>query len=113
METIKDYNGEHVFIGNPDNDEEAKEVMDRIKKEAYAVGKVWAYKSNEGFGALIDFKDIINNTPKDIRAAVLFHLLEVMAGNVAAALDMPILKVLGVINTKIIAEELQRIKEEK
>lgn len=113
METIKDYNGEHVFIGNPDNDEEAKEVMDRIKKEAYAVGKVWAYKSNDGFGALIDFKDIFNNTPKDIRTEAFFHLLEAIAGNVAAALDMPILKVLGVLNTKIIAEELQRIKEEE
>lgn len=113
METIKDYNGEHVFTGDPDNDEEAKELTERIKKEAYAVGKVWVYKTNEGFGALIEFKDIINNTPKDTRPNVLFHLLEVIARNVADALDMPILKVLGVLNTKIIAEELQRIKEEE
>lgn len=113
MKTLKDYNGEHVFIGDPDNDKEAKEVMDRIKKEAYAVGKVWAYKSNDGFGAMIDFKDILNNTPKDIRLGFLFHLLEVLTGNVAAALNMPILKVLGVLNTKIIVEELQRRKEEK
>lgn len=113
MEAIKDYNGEHVFIGDPDNEEEAKELTERIKKEAYAVGKVWVYKSNEGFGALIEFKDIINNTPKDIRAAVLFHLLEVIARNVADALNVPLLKVLGVLNTKIIAEELQRIKEEE
>lgn len=113
MKTLKDYEGEHVFIGNPDNDEEAKEVMDRIKKEAYAVGKVWAYKSNDGFGAMIDFKDILNNTPKDIRLEFLFHLLEVLTGNVAAALNMPILKVLGVLSTKIIVEELQRRKEEK
>lgn len=113
METIKDYNGEHVFTGDPDNDEEAKELTERIKKEAYAVGKVWVYKSNEGFGTLIEFKDIINNTPKDIRPNVLFHLLEVIARNVADALGVPLLKVLGVLNTKIIAEELQRIKEEE
>lgn len=113
METIKDYNGERVFTGDPDNDREAKELTDRIRKEAYAVGKVWIYKSNDGFGTLIEFRDIIDNTPKDIRAALLFHLLEVIARNVADALDVPLLKVLGVLNTKIIAEELQRTKEEE
>lgn len=113
MEAIKDYNGEHVFIGDPDNDKEAKEVMDRIKKEAYAVGKVWAYKRSDGFGALIDFKELINSTPEEIRPGVLLHLLEVIAGNVASALKMPTVQVLSVINTKIIAEAMQRQKEEE
>lgn len=113
MEAIKDYNGEHVFIGDPDNDEEAKEVMDRIKKEAYAVGKVWAYKNGDGFGTLIDFKELINSTPEEIRRGALLHLLEVIAGNVASALNMPTVQVLRVINTKIIAEAMQRQKEEE
>lgn len=113
MKAIKDYNGEHVFIGDPDNDKEAKEVMDRIKKESYAVGKVWAYKEDNGFGALIDFKELINSTPEEIRLEALLHLLEVIAGNVASALNMSTTQVLSVINTKIIAEAIQRQKEEE
>lgn len=113
MKAIKDYNGEHVFIGDPDNDKEAKEVMDRIKKESYAVGKVWAYKEGDGFGALIDFKELINSTPEEIRRDALLYLLETIAGTVASALNMPTVQVLSVINTKIIVEAMQRQKEEE
>ncbi len=66
MKAIKDYNGEHVFIGDPDNDKEA-----------------------------------------------LLHLLETIVRTVADALNMSTVQVLSVINTKIIAEAMQRQKEEE
>lgn len=87
--------------------------MDRIKKESYAVGKVWAYKGDNGFGALIDFKELINSTPEEIRQEALLSLLENIAGIVASALNMPTVQVLSVINTKIIVEAMQRQKEEE
>lgn len=113
MKAIKDYNGEYVFIGDPDNDKEAKEVMDRIKKEAYAVGKVWAYKRSDGFGAMIYFKELINSTPEEIRPEALLSLLETIARTVADALNTSTVHVLSVINTKIIVEAMQRQKEEE
>lgn len=113
MKTIKDYNGDHVFYGDPETDDETRKVKERIQKEAWGVGKIWGYKAEDGYGFMLDFKDLINNMPEGIRGEALLHLLENITGVVANALGMHTLKVLSLLNALAISEAAARNQEEK
>lgn len=113
MKTEKRNSAEYVFTGDIENDKEAKEMFEKVKATAFGTVTFYAYRTEKGYGIQTDFRNLVKNTPKDIKFSVFMCLLETAAEEVSTALGLRLLKTLSILNTKVILDAIERKKGEK